>query len=624
MKLNATDNSLTVTFGENKITDIKIYIENFTKFGAYKQLYNKEWRVDGNKVCASTDGDGEFCLEFSQSEFGLEVKAFFTAGKEQNILQALRMRVQGRLPIRPKQTIYNDYDHWFLGNRCDLHMNCYTETLSLSKNQHVFSREYVACRAQSNVYGVIGALTYEQYYSTIRLWENGHFELTANMNEHWHTFDSFNISPNQRIMSDKFLIYIGQEDGLNVLGKAIAKEHGVTQLKDVPTGFNAGYYFGEGVTEKIVLEQLEEIKRKELNIKYYILDAGWYDKFGDWNANERFPHGMKYIGDKIVEAGLIPGIWIAPFKFANDSKPRIEHPEWFITDANYAGGKNHFIDFSIEGAKKWLYDLYRKISVEWGFKYIKFDYVIFDLSLGGYKNKEFTALKNYRTALEVMRSAVTEDTVLMSCTAPMSPSVKFCDAARSGHDVYDNFTSLKLTAKQTLKRLHMAQYLILDPDVFQARTIENEDEECMCPSVRTQEENETYATFQSVTGGAIIFSDKLQLMDKKGFNLIKALLPANPKPATPLDLYDADIPSIFRYNNSGEFEMFAIINWTDYEDSYQINLTEQKYGREFFTKKEFDKAEKFTFTLKPHQSMILYFTKDKGAFSKLTHSIMPC
>ena len=47
------------------------------------------------------------------------------------------------------------------------------------------------------------------------------------------------------------------------------------------------------------------------------MDAGWHVKdgndwsdIGDWITNEKkFPHGLKYVADRIKEDGMIPGIW---------------------------------------------------------------------------------------------------------------------------------------------------------------------------------------------------------------------------------------------------------------------------------------------------------------------------
>ena len=46
------------------------------------------------------------------------------------------------------------------------------------------------------------------------------------------------------------------------------------------------------------------------DVKYLVVDAGWYEGHGDWEVNAgRFPHGLKATADAIRDLGLIPGLW---------------------------------------------------------------------------------------------------------------------------------------------------------------------------------------------------------------------------------------------------------------------------------------------------------------------------
>ena len=45
-----------------------------------------------------------------------------------------------------------------------------------------------------------------------------------------------------------------------------------------------------------------------------------------------------------------------------------------------------------------------------------------------------------------------------------------------------------------------------------------------------------------------MLSDKLSLLDRKAFDLIKVLFPLNEKPAKPLDYFERDIPSVLSYS----------------------------------------------------------------------------
>lgn len=625
MKLTANLDRLSVNFSKGTVTDIRVHVERFDN-ASYLRIYNDKWSIDNDKLTAyaPTENGGKFVLEFSKNEFGLGVIAHFTAGENQTIEQALRIRIEGRIDKRIDSALHNDFDGWYNGNRCLFHMNCYADTTKLVEDQMVHGVEYVGFRTKNNSYGVVGVCTYDNYFSTIDVYENGKFFMITNLNEHWYVFDSVKITPNQHIVTDKFMVIYADTDALPVYGKAIAKENGAERKFEVATGYNTGYYFGPDITEENMLKELEAIKNAKLPIKYFNMDWGWYVDYGDWDANEKFPHGMKYMADKIYEAGYVPGIWIAPLMVSKTSSIYRDHKDWLIMDSDYTGGNRFYLDFSVEGAAKWLYDLFRKICVEWGYKYIKVDFIVDRLGMGGYKDKSFNAMKNFREFIRIIREAITEDTYFITCTAPISPSVKYATGTRLTHDIHNDWTTLKRNARQGLKRLHVNEYLIGDPDVLMVRKPEQHDQDCkLVEIIRNDTEINTDITFQSVSGGAIFTGDKIGLLDDKTLDRFRALLPANQKYAKPLDIYDREMPSIFYYGYRGEYEMYALINWQDFDYEHEITLDEEKFCQEYFSKERFEKAKTFKFSLKPHESKILYFVKDEKLLDKLGLSIMP-
>jgi len=67
---------------------------------------------------------------------------------------------------------------------------------------------------------------------------------------------------------------------------------------------------------------LKEIDRAhEMGIEYYVLDAGWFDRAGDWTVNlKNFPDGFKQIREKLNGYGMKPGVWMNPAKAALTSQ----------------------------------------------------------------------------------------------------------------------------------------------------------------------------------------------------------------------------------------------------------------------------------------------------------------
>ena len=63
---------------------------------------------------------------------------------------------------------------------------------------------------------------------------------------------------------------------------------------------------------------LREIDRAhEMGIEIYVLDAGWFDKTGDWGVNlKNFPDGFREVSKKLKGYGMKLGVWMNPSKAA--------------------------------------------------------------------------------------------------------------------------------------------------------------------------------------------------------------------------------------------------------------------------------------------------------------------
>ena len=97
--------------------------------------------------------------------------------------------------------------------------------------------------------------------------------------------------------------------------------------KSMPVLFNEFCSTWGSPTEETILKHLESLKGH--NLGYYVIDAGWYDdesfeaasKLGKWELSEKhFPHGMRYVVEKIHDAGMKAGIWFE-FEMAGRDEP---------------------------------------------------------------------------------------------------------------------------------------------------------------------------------------------------------------------------------------------------------------------------------------------------------------
>ncbi len=120
-----------------------------------------------------------------------------------------------------------------------------------------------------------------------------------------------------------------------------------------------------------------------------------------------------------------------------------------------------------------------------------------------------------------------------------------------------------------------------------------------------------------------MLSDKLSLLDRKAFDLIKVLFPLNEKPAKPLDFFERDIPSVLSYGEHKGVEVYALFNWEDVQEVREINFKGPKYLKLFYANKIVRADGKFALEMSAHDSEIVYAANDAESFEVLTTSILP-
>ena len=147
--------------------------------------------------------------------------------------------------------------------------------------------------------------------------------------------DGVTVPPGGRLSSERLLIEPTREplEAMERYGDALGKSMGARASTDVASGWCSWYYYWQGVTEEAVVANLEELRRRrnELPMEYVQIDDGWQAEIGDWlEVNEKFPHGLKWLVERIHEAGFKAGLWLAPFLMGEKSRLWKEHPEWAV------------------------------------------------------------------------------------------------------------------------------------------------------------------------------------------------------------------------------------------------------------------------------------------------------
>ncbi|MGB8029929.1 MAG: glycoside hydrolase family 36 protein [Terracidiphilus sp.] len=117
--------------------------------------------------------------------------------------------------------------------------------------------------------------------------------------------------------------------------------------------------------------------------EYYVIDCGWYapegwgDTFGAWEpSTTRWPHGIKYVFDKIRSAGMIPGLWLE-IEVAGPHSTLASRPDdWFFMrhGKRVLKASRYLLDFRNPDVRSYLDQVIERIVRDYGVGYIKMDY----------------------------------------------------------------------------------------------------------------------------------------------------------------------------------------------------------------------------------------------------------
>jgi len=265
---------------------------------------------------------------------------------------------------------------------------------------------------------------------------------------------------------------------------------GVGRVEKASRVWCSWYSLYSAINEKILHRLLDEMTGMPFDV--FQVDDGWEVKLGDWEANRKFPGGMDSLARRIRQTGFTPGLWLAPLLVVPSSDLYHQHSDWLLRNekgkpvsAGFLMGEPLYaLDTTHPAALDWLVALMKKVR-GWGYDYVKLDF-LYAGALPGVRHNYMPREAAYRHGLEVIREAL-GDAYLLTCGAPVIPSIGLCDGLRVGPDVaahWDNprdsqmLTNFAIPGTQnairtTVNRLWLAPLLHTDPDVAYFRSKRN-------------------------------------------------------------------------------------------------------------------------------------------------------
>jgi alpha-galactosidase len=281
-----------------------------------------------------------------------------------------------------------------------------------------------------------------------------------------------------------FLAYGPEQDVFTQYAEQLATRLGSSD-RQAGNVWCTWYAYYEGITEQLLNKDIAALA--DLPFDVLQVDDGWQQAVGDWQPNDKFPSGMRALTERITAAGMSPGLWLAPFIVLPTSAIAREHPEFVLRDeagdpvvAGHNWGTGYWaLDLTHPGVQGHLAKLIHRVVHEWGFRYLKLDFINAG-AMPGVRESGVHREQAYRDALAMIRRVAGPDVYLLASGGLLLPSLGLVDGMRSGPDVaplWTNYASEDPSDAMaynalvnTLHRLWQAPLVEVDPDVVYFRS----------------------------------------------------------------------------------------------------------------------------------------------------------
>lgn len=532
------------------------------------------------RICVAVANKGK-------TPFTLKKAVFFTA------------ECSELLPKKNSEFIYyTDWDHVWAGVGMTTGEN---DLWDMKRTHAIYTAGIVR---KSDGYGVAATFDTPHRFSSAFDFENGGITAYELINKI--------LLPGKEITLDKLRISDERPFGL-ALGSLHDDEKPRKSASDIRSffGYNTWEAYHSNITHSEIIKNLEAIQKKPLlsrNIGYFIIDDGWEVRYGDWEPDlNKFPSGMDAAAEDIMKDGLIPGIWTSPFRASFESKLFEEHPGWFLKHdgkylTNESSDKYRILDITHPGARRFVYDLYRKLY-GWGYRYFKTDFLkeasMFCVpgnhnyieNLERYDNG-ITMEEAMNSMNALIRSAIGEDSFWMGCGTQLTTDCSLMDASRVGGDISPLWARVPVQTSAVVWRLCLnGKRLLADPDFTVFTSPLTLYPEGICPEYREEKpyvfnkftgplfngnELRAWLSFIIISGGLVNLSDRLYALKPLAEELLSVVYRyAGGGGFIPIDT-DKTLPRIFT-RCTGSETLLAVFNWDD--SSAEIRVV---FGKEPF------------------------------------------
>jgi alpha-galactosidase len=366
-----------------------------------------------------------------------------------------------------------------------------------------------------------------------------------------------------------------------------------------PAKWTHWYHYFQSITEDLFVANLEAIDRIRDVIPFRTvqLDDGYQSAWGDWDTcNAKFPHGLEHLAGRIRQKGYTAGLWLAPFVVDPRSRLAQEHPDWLVKDKKGKPIRSGFfyqffgytLDASHPAAQEHVVQLLDKIAHQWGFGFVKTDFVYAGALPGVRHDRSLTRAQVFRKGMQAVRTGIGEETFLLGCGCPYGPAIGIVDAIRVGPDTAPiwrpylwsvswatpliknemSIASLRNNIRHTLNMSPVQRrWWWNDPDCLMVRDYDTQ---------LTEAEVKSNVSLVGLSGGLLIHSDDLTRLSPERQSLVGLLLPNLSGEARPLDWLEREMAELYDMPMRrpwGDWHVVAVFNWNDRAEPRDLDVT---------------------------------------------------
>jgi alpha-galactosidase len=457
--------------------------------------------------------------------------------------------------------------------------------------------------SQNEQFGSMEALL-DPFDPALRVWANG---------------DGARLDPGEITETDWFCVHFLHLDAPEPLGPyldAVARQNGIElkssskvpgedgqgnmldlqsgKSKATPTGWCSWYHYFQRVGAQDIRDNLAAAQRLRgrLQLDLIQIDDGFEAQIGDWlDFSLAFPEGVAPLSKDIAAAGFVPGLWLAPFIVHRKSQLAREHPDWLLRNSYGQPVNAGFIwdsftmglDLTHPAALEHASEVVRTAAHEWGYPYLKLDFLYAAALAGRYRDRTQTRAQVLRKGLEALRDAAGKGVFLLGCGCPLGSALGVVDAMRIGADV---------DARWHPSYKGISFYFRDEPDMPSARNaIQNaltrapmhkrwwiNDPDCLLLRADTEltlAEVQSLAAVIAFTGGSLLLSDDLSRLPPERLKIAEALLPLIDESPYMLDWMDSPTPAHLQLDLEGplgKWHLIGLFNWSEHPKDLYFNL----------------------------------------------------